>query len=91
MLLQWSQRARQDRISIIEYIARDNIDAATAINAMLRDAAHGLLDFPQKGKSGRVVGTRELIVHKHYVLVYTCSQDAIRIVTVLHTSRQYPA
>ena len=91
MLLQWSQRARRDRLSIIEYIAKDNSAAARCINTMFRDAAYGLLDFPQKGKIGRVAGTRELVVHKHYLLVYTCSPDAIRIVTVLHTSRQYPS
>lgn len=90
MLLQWSQSACRDRLSIIEYIARDNPAVARSVSTAFRDAAYGLLKFPHKGKVGRVAGTRELVVHEHYLLVYTCSPDAICIVAVLHASRQYP-
>ncbi|RRD69144.1 type II toxin-antitoxin system RelE/ParE family toxin [Desulfovibrio sp. OH1186_COT-070] len=73
MLLQWSQSACRDRLSIIEYIARDNPAAARSVSTAFRDAAYGLLNFPHKGKVGRVAGTRELSKLCHKMKIETIS------------------
>jgi plasmid stabilization system protein ParE len=49
-----------------------------------------LATFPEMGKSGRVNQTRELIVQKHYMIVYRVISDRIEIAAVLHTARQWP-
>ena len=91
MLLRWTQTARKDRLAIIRYISQDNPDAARHLNDLLGKAASSLLNFPFRGRVGLVEGTRELVAHPSYILVYRASQDVIYILSVLHTSRQYPS
>lgn len=86
----WSEPAENDLDAIVLFIARDDIQAALEMDALLRNAAAGLALFPEKGKPGRVPGTREIVAHKHYLLVYALTPDAVHIVAVLHTSRQWP-
>jgi plasmid stabilization system protein ParE len=42
------------------------------------------------GRPGRRAGTREMVVHSNYILVYRVEEKLVRIVNVLHTRRQYP-
>ena len=41
-------------------------------------------------REGRVPGTREIVVHPNYVLIYRIGTDAVWIVNVLHSARQFP-
>lgn len=91
MNLVWSPQSVEDRKQIYAFIFECDRAAADEMDNLFDRQANHLLSFPEMGKPGRVPGTRELIVHKHYLLVYTYVFDAINIVTVLHTSRQYPA
>ena len=90
MNLIWAPQSLEDRKQIYAFIFEHDSHAANVLDDLFNSQANQLLTFPEMGKPGRVAGTRELVVHKHYLLVYTCSPDEIRIVTVLHTSRQYP-
>ena len=45
---------------------------------------------PMLAPEGRVEGTREFVVHKHYILVYEIINETVIILAVLHTSKQYP-
>ena len=86
----WSAQAEQDLESIVEFIARDNVNAALEIDALLQNSAERLSAFPCQGKPGRVPGTRELVADEHYILVYVVSAEVIHIAAVLHSSRQWP-
>ena len=90
MRLVWSLRSENDLAAIVNYIAADNLDAALELDCRITSFAESLLDFPKRGKPGRVAGTRELTVHEHYVLVYETEGEDLRILSVLHTSRQWP-
>ena len=90
MTIIWAQSAREARRHIIEFIAADNVLAALEMEDLLTAAVLRLEEFPQLGKSGRVDGTRELVVHEHYVIVYELMGDIIYILMILHTSRQWP-
>ena len=35
-------------------------------------------------------GTRELVAHRNYILVYDTAGNVVRILRVLHSSRQWP-
>ena len=92
MKLVWTRAALFDRKEIREYIAQDNPAAALALDASISEKAARLIDHPGLGRPGRVAGTRELIVHRNYILIYdiTQGQDLVRVLRVLHAARQWP-
>jgi toxin ParE1/3/4 len=68
----------------------DNPSAALALDLLFSDKAARLLKHPGLGRLGRLKGTRELVVHRHYLLVYNVVSDAVQILRVLHTARAWP-
>jgi len=90
MKLIWAPSALRDRREIREYIARDNPAAALDLDEMFERKAATLLDQPGMGRPGRVAGTRELVAHRNYILVYDVAGDQVRILRALHVARQWP-
>ena len=39
---------------------------------------------------GLVAGTREIVVHPNYVVIYRVTISSIEIINVLHSRQQYP-
>jgi toxin ParE1/3/4 len=60
MQLRWSPAAAEDLFRIIEYIRPENAPAAQRIAKTIYETAGSLKSFPNKGRKGRVEGTREL-------------------------------
>ncbi len=58
MQLRWSPAAAEDLSRIIEYIRQENPAAAQRIAKTIYDSAGSLKSFPNKGRTGRVEGTR---------------------------------
>jgi len=79
-----------EREDIYTYIASDNPAAAARLDALFKRKAMSLLDHPLSGRPGRLPGTRELLAHRHYLLIYDINHTHIRILRVLHTARQWP-
>ncbi len=90
MRLVWTRLASTDRKEIREYIAQDNPAAALALDELLSEKAFHLVDHPDLGRPGRVTGTRELVAHQNYILVYDTAGDLVRVLRVLHAARQWP-
>jgi addiction module RelE/StbE family toxin len=88
--LLWTPEAEQDRIDIWDYIAADNPTAAVRMDELFSAAATRLLEHPKLGKAGKNAGTRELVVHENYRLVYEIAHDVIWILTLLHAARLWP-
>jgi toxin ParE1/3/4 len=86
----WAAEALQDRIEIWDYIVADNPGAAVRMDDLFSDSASRLAEHPKLGRPGKVVGTRELVVHEHYRLVYEISNDTVHILTLSHTARLWP-
>lgn len=42
------------------------------------------------GRRGQIPGTRELIPHESYRLVYEVQADTVRILALVHTARLWP-
>ncbi|MHB9118325.1 MAG: type II toxin-antitoxin system RelE/ParE family toxin [Burkholderiales bacterium] len=85
----WRPRAVADRKKIAEYIARDNPMAAVELVDMLLGKASMLDANPKVGRTGRLKGTRELVAHENYVVVYRVLPKTVEILRVLHTSQHW--
>ena len=90
MNLVWTRPARADRREIYEFIAADCLRAACKMDLIFAEKAEILTRFPEIGRPGRVSGTRELLAHRHYFLIYRICEDELQILRLLHTSRQWP-
>lgn len=91
MKLFWTGPARQDRRLIYQHIEADNPRAALMLDDVFSAKAARLIETPCLGRPGVVDGTRELVAHRNYVLVYDVRPDRVRILRVLHVARQWPA
>lgn len=90
MRLKWAPEALEDRLSIFDYLAKDNPRAALAMDELFLKASADLVDFPMMGKQGIISGTRELLPHEHYRLVYEVHDDEIWVMAVISTSQLWP-
>ena len=88
--VQWFAKASTNLATIIEYIAERNDVAAEALQEDIERAVSQLPQHPYLHRPGRVLGTRELIVHPNYLVVYRVRPNVIEVVTVLHARQQYP-
>ncbi|ECH8818538.1 type II toxin-antitoxin system RelE/ParE family toxin [Salmonella enterica subsp. enterica] len=77
----WTMLASQDRKRIRGYIAEQNLMAAVAMDQRISDSA-----------GSRAEGTRELVIHPHFVLVYEVDKQGgkVYILRVLHTAQKWP-
>ncbi|MEL6061616.1 MULTISPECIES: type II toxin-antitoxin system RelE/ParE family toxin [unclassified Methylobacterium] len=88
--LVWTLEALQDRDAIYDDIEADNPAAAIALDRRFTEKAARLVDHPALGRRGRVAGTREMIVHRRYIIVYKVDDSVVRILRVLHAALQGP-
>lgn len=90
MRVLWTLSAEQDRADIVDFIAQDNPLAAIRMDETFSAAVGRLAEYPLLGRAGQIPGTRELIPHESYRLVYEVRADTIWILTLVHTARQWP-
>jgi addiction module RelE/StbE family toxin len=90
VIVVWTPEAEQDRVGIWDYIASDNPGAAVRMDELFSNAAAKLAAYPKAGKTGKISGTRELIPHESYRLVYEIDGDMVWVLALVHTARQWP-
>jgi len=89
----WTDPAVTDLNGIHDYISRDSEVYADSVLSEIFDAVDQLYHY---AKTGRIVpetndeNTREISVGS-YRIMYEISGETIRILTVLHGARQFPA
>jgi len=88
----WLPRAEANLLRIVEFIAEDNVDAAIALAKLIRVRVEQLGEPPTLFRKGRVRGTREMVVHPNYLVVYRvrARTKLVEILRVLHAARQWP-
>jgi toxin ParE1/3/4 len=86
----WTDEARHDLAAIIGYIATDNPTAADAFLDRIIERTDTLPHQPQAFRKGRLPGTREMVIHPHYILVYAVQNDGVTILRLLHSARNWP-
>lgn len=88
--LKWRPMAEADLLGILEFIGEDDPDAALALVHMIREKVEGLRARPKLYRVGRVSGTREMVVHHNYVVVYGIDADVVEVLSVKHARQQWP-
>lgn len=92
MKVRWVADAKQDRADIVDYIAVENPRAALKMDDIFSEAANKLAEYPRLGRIGKIPGTRELIPHESYRLVYEVDEasDTVWVMSLVHTARLWP-
>lgn len=90
MKIVWTFAARQDRDEIFDHIAAEDPGAAERLDMKFETSTLKLADFPFLARPGEIPGTRELIPHPNYRIVYQVLKDTILILGIVHASRQWP-
>jgi toxin ParE1/3/4 len=88
--VEWRAEASADLEEIISYIADRNLSAAEGLYEAIEHATSQLPLHPDLYRLGRVAGTREIVVHPNYLVIYHITSTAIEIVAVVHARQQYP-
>lgn len=91
MRVVWLDSALTDTEDIADYIARNNAAAATRFLQRVFDVVERLADYPEMGRSGRVEGTRELVVlNGRYVVAYHIEGQEVEIWAVKDARQRWP-
>jgi toxin ParE1/3/4 len=92
MEIRWSQEATADFTGIIHYIKQDNPEAALRVARTIYETVAKLKNFSNRGRPGRVAGTRELVFTPlPFIVVYRVKESAVEIARVLHGAQRWPA
>jgi toxin ParE1/3/4 len=89
MIVEWRPKAVADLWEILDYIDERNPQTAEGLYAEIERATSALPEHPYLYRLGRVLNTREIIVHPNYLVIYRLT-DRIEILSVLHARQHYP-
>jgi toxin ParE1/3/4 len=87
MLVRWTTLASDDLSRITRRIRQDDPAAARKVAKTLYDSGMSLETMPDRGRSGRIAGTREFVIAP-VILVYRVRADAVEI--IYHSAQDWP-
>jgi len=87
--LLWTRRALADLTRIADRIPQDKPLDAERFVAAVREKVTNLERFPLLGRLGPLQDTRELVVHKNYLVMYRVRADAVHVLQVWHVARNH--
>ncbi len=88
MELKWTLGALANLDSIATYIAEDNPVRATSFVQELKEKIDGLKKF-QVGRAGRIFGTKELVLHQNYLVIYRVKNKQVQILRIQHVAQNH--
>jgi addiction module RelE/StbE family toxin len=91
MKIEWSPEAAGDFTEIVSYIHERNSSAAGRVAHTIYDSVTSLEAFPDRGRPGRIEGTRELVLAPlPFIVIYRVKQNVVAVARVLHGSQRWP-
>jgi toxin ParE1/3/4 len=90
MAVKWTKTALANLAAVVEYIERDNAGRAKSFAQEIRAKTNSLEEFPGMGRPGRVIGTRELIVHENYIVPYRVRGGVVEVLRVHQVAKRWP-
>ena len=90
MRVEWLPEAEHSLKAQLEWIAEHHPWAALDMGDAIHTAVGRLADYPAMARSGRVAGTRELVVvGTPHIVVYRIKPSAVVILRVLHGAERW--
>jgi len=90
MRVRWTTDAAGDLERICDYIAESSSASARRVAQAIVEGIAALRTFPNRGRPGRVEGTRELVFTPlPFVAVYEVHDEA-QVLRILHGAQHWP-
>jgi len=91
-MIEWTEQAIQQLDQARDYIALSNSEEVAArITTLIVTAIQQLSSFPMSGRSGRIPGTRGLVIsNTPFIAAYAVDRDRIVILALYHGAQQWP-
>jgi addiction module RelE/StbE family toxin len=90
--IEWTEQATRQLDQAHDYIALSNSEeVAERIATQIVTTIQQLTTFPKSGRSGRVPGTRELVIsNTPFIAAYAIDRERIVILSIYHGAQQWP-
>ena len=92
MKVVWSRRAIRHLVALRKHIEEDSEQNAALVADRILKAVDLLQTHPERGRPGRVVGTRELVVpDTPYLIPYRVRRERLELIAIFHGRQKWPA
>jgi addiction module RelE/StbE family toxin len=88
--IKWTDEAKTDLFTLIAFIAQENPFAAESLLHRIEESIVPVVNHPCLYRQSRIPGTREIVAHPNYVVVYRVLDETIEVLSVLHSRQEYP-
>ena len=82
----WTRGALANLDNNVSYIAQDNPARATTFVQELKETIDNLKKF-QIGHAGRIFGTKELLLHQNYIVIYRVKNRQVQVLRIQHAAQ----
>ena len=91
-MIEWTELATRQLDQAHDYIALSNSDdIAARVTSQIVASIQLLASFPMAGRTGRVRGTRELVIaNTSFIAAYAIERDRIMILAIYHGAQKWP-
>ena len=89
MTIKWTKRAVGNLESVLDYIARDNVQASLKFRDFIVEKVTILEHHPNIGRTADVQGVREWVIHENHIVVYRVRSEVLEILRLRHVRRKY--
>jgi toxin ParE1/3/4 len=91
-VIEWTEHATRQLDQAHDYIAFSmSEEVAARVTTKIVTTIQQLATFPMSGRSGRVPGTRELVIsNTSFVAAYTIAHDRVVILAIYRGAQQWP-
>ena len=91
MRIRWTAAAANDLEVIAEYLFEKSPQSAPQLIRKIYEAPLVLENYPHLGRTGKKVGTRELVIAPlPYIVVYQIVGDDLFVARILHGTQEWP-
>lgn len=92
MIVRWLPAAKANLEIELQRIAAENSESAKRIALIVKEGTEQLTHFPEAGRMGRILGTRELVIASlSYIMPYRIKNGDVEVLRFFHTAQKAPS